>query len=344
MNTTAIINPLKNKQYLDFIENHLTVNTFHTLSWITLLSEAYGYKPLACVYGNSKGTIEAAVPFLEFWRFPIGNCWVSLPFTDYCPPLYTNSEELQAILKYLINIREERRIKCMEIRFAIPFENGIFQDSSFVLHALRLSPDLDALFKSFGKKFRQYPRKAEREGLYLKTYVSIKDIDTFYDLHLKTRKKLGVPIQPKRFFKLLWKRLIDKGLGKVFLAFYKDKPVSASVVLTYRKHAMIKYSASDPSYLHLRPHYFIFWKSIEWAAKNGFQQIDFGKTEVNNLGLRKFKDGWGAVEEPLAYSFIASSLPSSGNGLLHRIGGTVIRHSPSFVCRGIGEAFYKYFG
>lgn len=328
----------------EFLGTQQKATIFHHPYWIEVLGECYGYRPFVLVARQASGEIVAGLPLMEVSKPLAGKRWVSLPFTDYCPPLYTNSEDLQAILGYLIDARKERRLKRIEIRFPVPSANGISQDNSFVLHTLNLSSDLDTLFKSFSKKFRQYPRKAEREGLYLEACDSIKDIEMFYGLHLKTRKKLGVPIQPKKFFDLLREHLMDKELGKVFLAFYKGKPISASVILTYKKHAMIKYSASDPVYLHLRPHYFIFWKSIEWAAENGFQEIDFGKTEVDNLGLRKFKDGWGAVEEPLPYSFIASSPPSSGNGLLQRIAGTVIRHSPSFVCRGIGEAFYKYFG
>lgn len=341
--SVKIINPAVDRRWNRFVAEHTQGTVFHSPAWISLLSETYKYKPFAYVSIDS-GTIHAGIPFLEISNLLTDKRWVSLPFTDYCPPLYTDLEDLQAILEYLIDVRKERRLKSIEIRFPVPATNGIFQDNSFVLHTLKLSSDLDALFKSFSKKFRQYPRKAERDGLYLETYDSIKDIEIFYGLHLQTRKKLGVPVQPKRFFDLLWRHVIDKELGKVILAFYKDKPISASVVLTYKKHAMIKYSASDPSYFHLHPHYFIFLKSIEWAAQNGSHEIDFGKTEVDNLGLRKFKDGWGVVEEPLPYSYIASSPPSSGNGLLQRIGSTVIRHSPSFVCRGIGEAFYKYFG
>ena len=86
-----------------------------------------------------------------------------------------------------------------------------------------------------------------------------------------------------------------------------------------------------------------FWKSIEWAALNGSDEIDFGKTEVNNLGLRKFKDGWGAEEKELKYSYYPE-VPE--NGLIEKTQNKfvkpLIQNSPPFVCRILGELFYKY--
>ena len=65
-------------------------------------------------------------------------------------------------------------------------------------------------------------RKAQKEGLRVEFGITDKMVDEFYKLHLKTRQKQGVPIQPKRFFDLLKNNILDKGLGFISTA-YKDK-------------------------------------------------------------------------------------------------------------------------
>ncbi|MDO9303075.1 MAG: hypothetical protein Q7T89_16930, partial [Anaerolineales bacterium] len=93
---------------------------------------------------------------------------------------------------------------------------------------------------------------------------------------------------------------------------------------------------------YTRCHYFTFWKCIEWACMNGVSVIDFGRTEVSEEGLRKFKDGWGAKEEPLTYSTISLTAPGQSSGRYTKLIRGLIQHSPPVVCRVMGELFYKY--
>jgi len=210
---------------------------------------------------------------------------------------------------------------------------------------LKVNADIDIVFKKFRKKGVRYEiKKAEREGVEVEWCSSKKEFEIFYELQLKTRKRLGVPVQPKRFFALLWDHLILNNFGFILLAYKSAVPLAAAVFLKYKSTIIYKYSASDPDYLKLSPNNAILWEAIKWACLNGYKVFSFGKTLVSNTGLRNFKKGWGTAEEPLPYSFIASSPPFLENKLLHLVAGLVIQHSPSFVCRGIGEAFYKYFG
>ncbi|HEY9325312.1 MAG TPA: hypothetical protein VIS26_01965, partial [Candidatus Limnocylindria bacterium] len=62
---------------------------------------------------------------------------------------------------------------------------------------------------------------------------------------------------------------------------------------------------------------------------------------VEQTHLRSFKVGWGTREEPLPYSWIGRA-PSASSHRLERAIGPVIRNSSPWVCRAIGEVFYKY--
>jgi CelD/BcsL family acetyltransferase involved in cellulose biosynthesis len=103
-----------------------------------------------------------------------------------------------------------------------------------------------------------------------------------------------------------------------------------------------KYGASDPAFWGHRPNNLLFWHAIRWGCEHGYTSLDWGRTDFDNAGLREFKTGWGAVEEPLAYSVIANQAPTAGSGRITRAMARVIRRSPPWVCRAMGEVLYRY--
>jgi len=46
---------------------------------------------------------------------------------------------------------------------------------------------------------------------------------------------------------------------------------------------------------------FLFWKLIEESKVEGAEQIDFGRTDLDNPGLIEFKDRLGATRKKLTY-------------------------------------------
>ena len=72
---------------------------------------------------------------------------------------------------------------------------------------------------------------------------SAADVETFYRLHLQTRRRLGVPVQPRRFFALLLERVIRTGLGFVLTAHRDNVPVAGALFCAWNGTVMCKYSA-----------------------------------------------------------------------------------------------------
>jgi len=169
-------------------------------------------------------------------------------------------------------------------------------------------------------------------------------VETFYRLHLKTRRRQGVPIQPRRFFHLLWRHAIATGLGSVLVVEAAGTPIAAAVFLQANGTVIYKFGASDEDAWSLRPNHLLFWHAIRSACESGAKRFDWGRTDLDNEGLRSFKRSWGAEEIPLEY---CSMLPRSGaagaqHGLSGRVLGAMIRRSPETVGRLVGEALYRF--
>jgi CelD/BcsL family acetyltransferase involved in cellulose biosynthesis len=287
--------------------------------------------------------IEAGLPVLGIAGLVGGPRWVSLPFTDHCPPLARTASALAALSPALEAARVNSGARRVDVHAHLRGREAQSRVAA-VTHRLELGSDPDEVFATFHRsQVQRGIRKAERSGLVLRRGDRERDLtESFYALHLSTRRRQGTPVQPRRFFSLLWRRMLDAGLGFVVLAFLDDEPVAAAVFLAWNGTVTYKFGASDPRFLSLRPNHLIFWDTIRWSCEQGFSRLDFGRTDLENHGLREFKSRWGATETPLVYSSLAGAPPDLAPGPARRALSGLIRRSPPWVCRAVGETLYKY--
>jgi len=346
MNTVVESLPCDDPRWMAFVNSRPEATAFHHPAWAALLAECYAYRPFAMAVAGEASQLVAGLPMLDVRGLLGGRRWVSLPFTDYCPPLARDADSLAALAGALTRQRGRDGVEALEVRAALPQHDGMYASSSAVLHTLPLGADSAAVFRTFKRtQVQQCILKAERDGVTARRGQDWEDVQAFYKLHIQTRRRLGTPVQPYRFFRLFWERLIQPGLGFVVLAYHEQAelaPIAAAVFLAWNGTLVYKFSASDSRFWGLRPNNLVLWTAIRWGCENGYHTFDFGRTDMEDVGLRWFKSGWGTVERPLVYSYIGGSPPSQERGRLMRLLRPIIRHSPPIVCRLIGELFYKY--
>ena len=336
---------LSDPRWLAFVRSQKDATIFHHTAWAGVLTGTYGYRPLVLTQTSVDKQIVAGIPLLEVRSKLTGRRFVSLPFTDHCPPLGQNATSLSILSSSLTAWRKSQDASLVEIRGEMPKATGVHPTTVAVRHVMPLEEDTDRVFRSFKRtQVQQRILKAQREGVQVRLGRSRGDLLPFYRLHLQTRRRLGAPVQPKRFLAALWEQLIEAGLGFVVFAYRDSKPIAGAVFLAWNDIVIYKYGASDPDYWRFRPNNLVLWTAIKWSCENGYRQFDFGRSDFDDQGLRNFKDGWGTTELPLVYSYFANSPPKRASDFSKRFVAKVIRHSPTIVCRGIGEVLYGHFG
>jgi CelD/BcsL family acetyltransferase involved in cellulose biosynthesis len=334
----AVAIPLTDPRWLNFVETCPAAGPFHHPAWARLLADCYGYPASALVMQGGAGEVIAGLPILR-----IGKRWSSLPFTDACPPLRAPAVSDDDLAAALEGARREAGIAALEVRASVEVRD-VHRSSNAVIHVVPLEQDSTAVFARFGRsQVQRQIRKAERAELAV-TWGSREEdlVDTFYRLHLSTRRRLGVPVQPRRFFRLLWERMFAPGLGFVLLARAGGGAVAGAVFLAWNGRMTYKFGASEPESWKLYPNNLLMWSAIRWGCEHGYHTFDFGRTELDDSGLRRFKSGWGGREEPLVYSTLADRSPRPAAGRLTKTLRPVLRRSPQWVVRAVGETFYRY--
>jgi hypothetical protein len=332
-----------NPRWILWISNQQGATIFHHPLWSGLLSGCYGYSSNIFTLVNDTGDVLAGLPLMQVNSRLTGRRAVALPFSDFCPPL---GEVSDVFIHELQAWRRKQRLPQLLVHWPLPEGGGVFRGEVTARHIMRLDPDPQVVFRKFKRTQVQQPiRQAEKAGVVIRRGEGWQDLRLFYELHLRTRRRLGTPVQPLRFFRLLWERLMTQGLGFVLLAYQGEQLLAGAVFLHWNKTLTYKYSASDPRYLRLRPNNLLLWRALQWGCEHGYEIFDWGKTDLENQGLRDFKRGWGSEEQILHYSVLADRPPAANltGGMKQRLMAGVIQHSPAWVCRMIGEMLYGHF-
>lgn len=336
MEETAILS-LDDARWASFVACRPESTAFHRAGWPRTLADAYGFTPFVLALLEN-GHVAAGAPMMAVGRGR-SRRWISLPFTDVCPPL-GEAASVSALLEDVARVRLRERLESIEIRAAVTVPSAHSVEAG-VLHLLELDDGPSAARAHFSSQTRRNVGRAQREDVETSIEIHREAMsEVFYRLHLLTRRRQGVPVQPKRFFASLWEHVIAPGGGFIVVARVAGVPAAAAVFLDGNDTLTYKFGASDPEFLHVRPNHAVFWKAIEWACDRGRHTLDFGRTDLENTGLRDFKSSWGAREHPLVYTSVGKTAPHVTR-YRARFLQPLISHSPTVVCRVIGEAFYR---
>jgi lipid II:glycine glycyltransferase (peptidoglycan interpeptide bridge formation enzyme) len=258
--------------------------------------------------------------------------------------LYEDNHWLTQLVDGLLSLYQKGETPRIELRWEYPFNPILHKSHQYVLTLLQLNSQPDIVAKRIKSKYRRMPRIARERGAHARIGTTSEDVEIFFGLHMLTRRRLGVPAQPKLFYDLLWKHIIDPGLGFVIHVFKDGKCLSSAIFLHWKRTLIYKYSASSGMEKELSPNDLLMWTAIQWGCTNDYKVLDLGRSNIEHHGLRHFKKRWGAEEYPLFYSFLSEKETRSTNRKAMKIMESIICHSPLWVCRLTGELFYRHFG
>jgi Acetyltransferase (GNAT) domain len=339
------LDPLLDARWDDLVVSHPRASVFHHSGWLRALAKTYGYGTVALTTTPPGEPLRDGLVFCEIKSWITGSRLVSLPFSDHAD-LLSNEEvgsfDLREWVLAAFSSHRWRYIELRPVRWRPRTDSALAASQSFWVHTLNLEPSLDRLFRNLHKScIQRRVRRAEGERLSYERCRSQDALDDFYRLLMITRRRHRLLPQPRAWFC----NLLSGVLGNVEIRLArKDKiPVAAIFTLRHRNSVFYKYGCSDERFHHLGAMPFLFWKLIEESKFEGGEEIDFGRTAMENSGLIEFKDRLGTSRAPLTYYRLRPDptatkvlrAPPAGVGALFsalpdvlssRVGGIIYRH------------------
>ena len=275
-----------------------------------------------------------------------GRRFVSLPFSDHCEALIDSPDKLDKMLLHMKQNLDKGKWQYVEIR---PISHrpgshiGLQECLTYQFHRLDLRRSTQELFRDFHKDCVQRKiRRAEREGLKYEEGNSEALLQKFYRLLVTTRRRQHLPPQP-----LAWFRGLVAAFGsdlKVRVASKGDLAVASILTLSHKRCMVYKYGGSIASLNKLGGMAFLFWRTIQEAKDKGFEELDLGRSDTDNLGLIAFKEHWGATGTTLRYWTYPPRPHVPRSAWQKSLARYFVEAAPDRVLEAVGALLYRHIG
>lgn len=203
----------------------------------------------------------------------------------------------KVILKVTSDIFNKSNTNILEY---ILFKEKYFacNDLSFYINFDEYNPDVGSNFR--GNLKRDFV-KALKNELIFENINNEAGIKLFYELlELNMKKFAKSPVHTieelTEFKQTRLKNIVD-----FFGVFYRERLVAGSMVFKFNKKVFhTQYLAMNYEYSNLFPMHILNFNLIKTAIKDNFEKFSFGTSTENNgavlnVGLAKFKEGFGAI-------------------------------------------------
>src|SRR5512132_1974083 len=338
-----VVDPLTEPAWDHVVALHRDTNCFHTSAWARVLHQTYKHEPFYLQFFH-RGRLAALIPLMEIRSPFTGRRGVCLPFSDFCEALFFEPDVAGLVRDRLLSFAQQRHWRHLEIRGGKSFQLAPGAVSRFYGHKLKLTGDSTQMFSRFASSVRRAIRKAERSQVDAVAVRNRQAIGHFYELHVETRRRHGLPPQPAAFFFNIYDHLIKPGHGFTVLARRGSQTLAAAIFFQFGKNAIYKYSASDKRFQEFRANNLVMWRGIQFLVDQGIDTLHFGRTDCENNGLRRFKLSWDTEEGTIDYFRVDPSgqqLPATAqtdSGFHKRIFGTL----PLMFNRWAGSLIYPH--
>ena len=257
--------------------------------------------------------VLAGAPMLEVSGHRRRRRWVSLPFTDYCPPLRGRCDSFE-FAEALERLRAQADVARLELRG--PIEGpGTRAETVAYRHVLPLDPDFDRLFATFQKVARPagHPAgRAVRGERSARSQARRPRVGPGGGLLRPPCLDAASPRRPGSTATLLPVALEADARARPRLRparTVRGKERRGCGVPLPRQDDGLQVRRLGTRCATTAPESPLMCSAIREACERGLDIFDFGRTDLDGDSLREFKLGWGTTEEPLVYSYLGVESP-----------------------------------
>ena len=288
-------------------------NCFHCYKWIQYSSRVNNSTPLFFQLYDDSNTICAISFGLLSGRKIAGiPVFTSLSFGSF--PASENNDTSQVMIQNIIDYSKHNKIVTLSFSsFGTPFGNDILNSLGFTTQkkwefVLDIEKTADELWDELDSTKRRSIRRGRKNELVVSLAQNMDEVLQFRNLAVKTydrKTEQGISYPkapPETYYQTLKNKLIDEGIGKLYLAYDEGQVVAGVFIIGFNKQSYYMLSSSNDIGLKKSAPDLIIWNSIVDFIAEGYSMFNLGglsETELDGLpleqaGLYRFKQKYSA--------------------------------------------------
>ena len=310
---------------------------YHCEPWIEAVRSAYSMR-LEVATLHRGGELRAA-GVLARAKGLFSTRLIALPFSDCADPLALDEQARADFMGVLLASNPGTSIEVRGVAGAEPWQNV----DCFGHWTLDLQRPYKEISARFSRTVKGGIKRGIKDNLQIDRGTSVEYLARFYNLQLETRRRLGVPPQPFKFFATVHEKFARGDNCEMWFARHEGRDHAGLVMLRGGNKLCYKWGArienGNPGSNH-----FLVANLLEAYAGTA-TSIDFGRCDMRNQGLVRSKSEIGCEPRPLPYAFFPKAPSNISSEVLSgpaRLASVVLKRLPLPVTRVLGEAFYRY--
>lgn len=366
-------------RWKQFVESHPDALIYHQTGWLQALEKEYGRRCVILACEDGLGNLLAVLPLMYTQGLPfnVGRQQTSrrlssLPRTPIAGPLGLDPRATAAVLREAMNRTAGEPGVRLEIKSESPGLDLLAQGLchtpwrfTYVVDRTQLtagyessgngekdlSPELRFGNSRRTRRIKWAVNRAMKEGVRVRRAENKSELRAWYNLHLYTLRRNGIPPRPYRFFEGLWDSLAP-GEFNLLLAEQdrggRRRLLAGSFFLQHGRTVSYAFNGCRREEFHLRPNQLLQWHAIRQAFGDArVHKYDLGEVPHGNEQLANFKSRWGAKPVRLhRYYYPApqsrAEQDSEGQGLVWQFAAGIWRHLPLALTAKLGDSIYSY--
>jgi len=333
--------PDSGRTWRRIVESSSGAGLAHAPEWLPIIQRSYGHDPFYLSAEDEEGG-AAVLPAFVVRRPFLGAVVTSMPFLDHGGPCGSSPALRRILIEHLMAEARGIGAKSIELRSSECIDFGVRPAEHKVNMCLTIPADADSLWHRLDKDVRYQVRKAERTGLSVES-GGAELLASFYNVFAVRMHELGSPVHASRFLLAVLEHFGTR--ARVMLVRKGTTVVGGLMTIAFKDRLAVPWASCLKEYFSLCPNMLLYWEALRRACLAGFRRFDFGRS-TRDSGTHRFKQQWGAEEEPLFwYSIpIASSAspraPDLGAGMSFL--SKTWQHLPLSVTRHVGPRLRGY--
>jgi FemAB-related protein (PEP-CTERM system-associated) len=269
---------------------------FHRAGWKKVIEQSFGHKTWF-LYAEADGRIVGILALAQIKSRLFGHSLSSLPFCVSGGIAATDEVAREALDLAAQKLAAKLKVGHLEYRNTAPRHPEWPGKDLYVTFRKEISPDADTNMNAIPRKQRAMVRKGIKAGLQGNIDSNV---DRLFEAYSKSVHRLGTPVFPKKYFRLLKEVFGD---DCEVLTITKDDRTIASVLSFYfRDEVLPYYGGGTPEARDVAGNDFMYWELMRRAAERGVKIFDFGRSK-RGTGAFDFKKNWGFEPTPLYYEY-----------------------------------------
>ena len=285
-------------KWLQYTERNPESCSSHDPRWGKVFHEVFGHRPVY-LQAESADKIQGVLSLVIISSWLFGRFAVSMPYLNHGGICASSSLARDALLLKAVELVREFKGRWLELRHEAPLDWSLPVRQHKVAMRLELPKGPEVLFRSFPGKLRSQIRRAEKEGLAVRS-GGLEEVEGFYRVFSRNMRDLGTPVYQKMFFEKVMEVFSER--ARILTVYDSSYPVASALVVGFKDRLEIPWASSIREYNRLGVNMLLYWSVLEYACKHSYKVFDFGRSTPGS-GTYSFKEQWGAQPVPLYWYY-----------------------------------------